>query len=75
MTADQEVRMRRLRAVEARLAQLPRSRERERLLREVRSRVVALETGADDDAAWRPGAEPDDGRVSLARDLSAASTR
>jgi hypothetical protein len=61
-------RIARLRALEAQLALLPRTHEREALLLDVRGRIVALDTGNESGVDWTrgsayPNADP------VARDL------
>jgi hypothetical protein len=46
-------RLARLRAIAARVENLPRGHERDELLLELRSRIVALETGSDPSSAWQ----------------------
>jgi hypothetical protein len=46
-------RLARLRAIAARVENLPRGHERDELLLELRSRIVALETGSGASSAWQ----------------------
>jgi hypothetical protein len=50
-------RIEKLRDVAARLEQSPRSKRRDVVLRAVRDRIVALDTGEFTPRAWKPAAE------------------
>lgn len=62
-------RIRRLRTLESQIEALPLSRERDRLLRDVRGRVVELQSGPDERAIWRAGDGDQNPSRALAGDI------